>query len=113
MRSKYHAKKTEIDGIIFDSKLESKHYLRLKELEKQGKIKDLELQPCFLLQPTFKKNGKTYRKIQYIADFKFIDAETGKVVIQDTKGIETSDFKLKHKMFEFQYQDLELEIIKK
>ena len=113
MYSKYRSKKTEVDGILFDSKIESKHYLKLKELEKQGKIKDLELQPCFELQPKFKKNGKTYRKIEYKADFRYFDIELDKIVIEDVKGLETSEFKLKHKMFEYKYPELELEIVKK
>ncbi len=35
-RSKYGNKKVEIDDIKFDSKKEAKHYLYLKQLEKQG-----------------------------------------------------------------------------
>ena len=36
-----------------------------------SEISDLELQPRFLLQESFKKNGKTYRKIEYVADFAY------------------------------------------
>ena len=39
-------------------------YKELKLLLRAGQIKDLELQPHFLLQESFKKNGRTYRKIE-------------------------------------------------
>lgn len=113
MQSKYKAIKTTINGITFDSKLESKRYLELLMMEKSGRIEKLELQPSFLLQPSFKKNGKTYRKIEYVADFKYYDPKKGKWVIEDTKGFETDSFKIKKKMFEYKYKDLELEIVKK
>ena len=69
--NKYRNKKVIVDGEEFDSKKEGKRYKELKLLERAGEISNLELQPKFLLQDTFKKNGKTYKKIQYIADFMY------------------------------------------
>ena len=46
-------KKTEIDGIVFDSKMESEYYLHLKQLQEQGIVKSFKLQPAFLLQEKF------------------------------------------------------------
>ena len=108
--SKYRNKKTQIGMYVFDSIAESKRYKELALLEKAGQIKGLELQPKFLLQEGFKKNGKTYRKIEYIADFMYI--ENGKVIIEDVKGMETDVFKLKRKLFEYKYPDFELKIVK-
>lgn len=108
--SKYRNKKTQIGMYVFDSIAESKRYKELALLEKAGQIKGLELQPKFLLQEGFKKNGKTYRKIEYIADFMYI--ENGKVIIEDVKGMETDVFKLKRKMFEYKYPEFELRIVK-
>jgi len=108
--SKYHNKKVQIDMYVFDSIAESRRYKELKLLERAGKISELELQPRFLLQESFKKNGKTFRKIEYIADFQYI--ENGKIVIEDVKGKETEVFKLKRKLFEHEYPDYELKIIK-
>lgn len=108
--SKYRNKKTQIGMYVFDSIAESKRYKELALLEKAGQIKGLELQPKFLLQEGFKKNGKTYRKIEYIADFMYI--ENGKVIIEDVKGMETDVFKLKRKMFEYKYPGFELRIVK-
>lgn len=108
--NKYRNKKVQVDMYVFDSIAESRRYKELKLLEKAGKIQNLELQPKFLLQEAFKKNGKTFRKIEYIADFKY--TENGKIIVEDVKGIQTDVFKLKHKLFEKKYPDLELRIIK-
>ena len=108
--NKYRNKKVIVDGYVFDSIQESKRYKELKLLLKAGKIQNLELQPHFLLQKSFEKNKKRYRKIEYIADFKY--EENGKIIVEDVKGIQTDVFKLKHKIFEKLYPDLELKIIK-
>lgn len=105
---KYHNTKTVINGIKFDSKLEAKRYCELKLLERANKIKGLELQKEFELQPKFKKNGKTYRKIVYRADFSYFDIDKDKYIVEDTKGYKTKEYSLKKKMFEYKYQDLEL-----
>lgn len=107
--SKYRAKKTEIDGIKFDSKKEAKRYIALKELEKKGNIEKLTLQPRFLLQEGFRKNGKAYRKIEYVADFMY--EQDGKLIVEDVKGIKTDIYKLKQKLFEKRYQDLTIKEI--
>lgn len=39
---KYKAKKTEYDGIMFDSKKEAQRYAELKILERAGVIKNLQ-----------------------------------------------------------------------
>lgn len=67
--NKYRNKKTQVDMYVFDSIAESKRYKELALLQRAGEIQNLELQPRFLLQESFKKNGKTYGKIEYIADF--------------------------------------------
>ena len=108
--NKYRNKKVIVDEKEFDSKREGNRYKELKLLERAGEIKNLELQPRFLLQDSFKKNGRTFRKIEYVADFKYI--ENGKTIVEDTKGIQTDVFKLKHKIFEKVYPDLELRIIR-
>ena len=106
---KYGNKKVLINGIWFESKKEGKRYSELLLLERVGKISDIKLQPRFLLQESFKKNGKTYRKIEYVADFQYM--ENGKMIVEDTKGFKTEVFKLKHKLFEYKYPDLELKLL--
>lgn len=97
--SKYNAKKTVVDGIEFDSLREADRYCELKLLEKANEIRNLELQPRFLLQDKFvDKHGKTHRKIEYVADFMYID-KCGKTIVEDVKGVLTDVYKLKKKMF--------------
>lgn len=103
-RSKYGNKKTVVDGITFDSKAEAIYYGQLKWLKQHKQIKNFELQPKFVLQEGFKKNGKTFRSITYKADFKVIDLD-GKVQIIDIKGALTKDFQIKRKLFEMQYTE--------
>ena len=110
--SKYKAKKTEVDGIIFDSKKEAKRYQELKLLEKSGKIKNLELQPQFLIQEGFRDlAGIKRRAINYRADFRYTDEE-GRDIVEEVKGFETEAWKLKQKLFLFRYPNLYLNVIK-
>ena len=108
--SKYRARKTEVDGIKFASQKEANYYCELKIRKRAGEIRDFELQPVFILQPAFEKNGQKYREIKYIADFKVIYTD-GRVEIIDTKGYLTKDFLLKRKLFEYRYPALELVIV--
>lgn len=102
---KYLSKKTVVDGITFDSKKESLRYLDLKRKQELGQISDLELQPSFELQEKFKRDGKTYRPIVYVADFRYI--ENGKVIVEDVKGFKTKEYQLKKKMLLYKYEGFE------
>ena len=97
--NKYRNKKTAFHGILFDSKREAERYAELCLLVKAGEIKDLVLQPQFELQGAFKLRGKIYRPIIYIADFQYTETVSGKVVVEDVKGMETETFRLKKKLF--------------
>ena len=110
---KYYNKKTIIDGIVFASKLEAKRYTELKLLEKQGIIKDLELQPSYDLIPSFKKDNKTYLKSTYKADFSYFDIENNKTIVEDTKGFKTPVYMLKKKLFEYNYPNLTITEIRR
>ena len=101
-RSKYSARKTEIDGVLFDSKKEANRYCELKLLEK-GKVRsNLELQPKFELAEGFRYQGKKYQAINYIADFKYVE-ENGIEVIEDVKGMKTDVYNIKKKLFLLRY----------
>jgi hypothetical protein len=102
--NKYFSRKTTIDGIVFDSKKEGRRYSELKLLERAGEISDLILQPEFILQEGFTKNGKRHRAIVYIADFQYM--KNGQTVIEDTKGVKTEVYRIKKKLFEKRYPDL-------
>lgn len=102
-RNKYNAIKTLVDGIRFDSRKEAARYQELKLLERGGVIQNLELQPRFLLQDKFKLDGVIYRKIEYVADFKYWDKEKEEWIVEDVKGVKTPVYKLKKKLFLKQY----------
>lgn len=107
---KYLNKKIIIDGHEFPSQKEGKHYLELKRRQELGEISSLELQPPFLLQEGFKRDGKKYRPITYIADFKYI--ENGKVIVEDVKGYKTPEYKIKKKLLLYKYEGFEFREIK-
>lgn len=108
---KYHSRKTEIDGILFDSKAEAERYLELRTMQEAGEISELKLQPVYELIPTFRKNGKTYRRTVYKADFSYI--QNGQLIVEDFKGFKTDVYKLKKKLFEFHYPHLTIKEVRK
>jgi hypothetical protein len=100
--SKYKSKKVQVDGHVFDSKIEARYYEQLKWLQEHNQILFFRLQPRYLLQDSFRKDGKTYRKIEYIADFEVHHLD-GSIEVIDVKGYETEVFKIKRKLFEKKY----------
>ena len=50
---RYYHKKTEVDGIVFDSQTEAEYYQYLKELKKNKQIKDFTMQDEFTLHDKF------------------------------------------------------------
>tara|TARA_R100000329_G_C7617637_1_gene219430 strand:+ start:4242 stop:4631 length:390 start_codon:yes stop_codon:yes gene_type:complete len=104
-RSKYGAKKTIVDGKKFDSKWEAERYGQLKAMEKAMFIRDLELQVPYDL---IVNDVKICR---YIADFRYKKESNHTItndeyyveVVEDTKGFETQEFKLKKKLMKALY----------
>jgi len=95
-RNKYRVSPKEdrtLDGIVFASKREMQRYAELKELERQGVIRDLVRQPRFPLEV----NGQEVCK--YVADFCYVDSDD-KTVVEDAKGVRTPIYKLKLKLLE-------------
>lgn len=108
--NKYHNKKVIYKGIKFDSKKERDRYITLKQLEKARIIKDLELQPKFLLLDTIHYKNETYSKTYYKADFKYFDNEKGKYIVEDVKSPITAKdkvYRLKIKMLLTKYPDVD------
>lgn len=101
-KSKYGNRKVEIDGHVFDSAIESRYYEQVKWLRTNGEILSFTLQPKYLLQESFRKNGILHRKIEYIADFEILHIDKTIEVI-DVKGMITPDFAIKRKLFEHRY----------
>lgn len=102
--SKYHARKTTVDGITFDSRKEANRWTELRLMEKAGMIKDLERQKPFELIPSQKDpdTGKTIeRACYYLADFVY--TENGNIVVEDCKGVKTDVYILKRKIMLYRY----------
>lgn len=109
--NKYKNKKTEIDGIKFDSEMESHYYLYLLCLQEKGEVIEFELQPTYVLQDGFTtKEGKKMRPIQYKADFRVIYSDGHEEVV-DVKGRMTAEFKLKKKMLLYRYRDINFKCV--
>jgi hypothetical protein len=85
--NKYKAVRTELDGIMFDSKAEAAHYGQLLILKQAGEVVAIELQPEFVFA-----SG-----IKYRADFRVTYAD-GRVEVQDVKGVKTDVYRIKKRM---------------
>ena len=106
--NKYGAVKTEVDGIVFDSRKEARRYTELKQLQEAGEITNLERQKRYVLQPAFELNGKKIRPIEYISDFEYDDKNGHHT--EDVKGKILPVFKLKAKLFAYKFR-YEIEIV--
>jgi hypothetical protein len=90
--------------MTFDSKKEAKRYRELQIMEKAGYIYQLQTQVKFELIPSQYIEGKCVeRAVNYIADFVYIDGETGLQVVEDTKGVKTKDYIIKRKLMLFRH----------
>ena len=93
-QSKYRNVKTKHEGITFDSKKECERYKVLKQWQQKGLIKNLVLQPKFLIAESVHLDDRKQRARYYIADFMYQDQD-GKQVVEDVKGMKTDIYKLK------------------
>ncbi len=102
-RSKYNAKRTEVDGIKFHSKKEAKRYQRLKHELELGLISKLEL------QKPYKCVVMGTKICTYFADFYYWDTTKAKWITEDVKGMSTAMYRIKKKLVEalFEIQILE------
>ena len=91
-RNNRGAQKTEVDGIIFDSKFEAARFSVLKQCLNRGVITELEIQVRLPLNV----NGQ--KVCDYIADFVYINSD-GRRIVEDTKGFRDATYRLKAKLF--------------
>lgn len=108
--SKYNSEKIVIDGITFDSKMEGMYYEYLKKLKSKGQIENFELQPKFVLIPSFKYKGKTERATTYTLDFLIYHLD-GREEYIDVKGNETPQGIIKFKMLKHQHPEMDFKWI--
>ena len=81
-KSKYGAKRTMVDGVLFDSKAEGAYYSMLKMREKAGEVSAVELQRPF---PILGPKGELI--CTYKADFCFWDHKADRFRVVDVKGV--------------------------
>lgn len=101
---------------IFDSRREYMRYLQLEALQTIGKISSLNRQQTLLIQEAFTYENQKIAKIEYKADFAYI--ENGVQVIEDVKAYDektgksrsTETFKLKWKLLKFRYPQYKFQI---
>lgn len=105
-RNKYGAVKTTIDGIIFDSKAEAKRYGELKMLERSGFVTNVIVHRVFPLLV----NG--VKVASYESDFTYESPTHDRLIVEDVKGVKTSVYRLKKKIFEAIYPHKITEITK-
>ena len=107
--NKFHAKKTIIDGIQYDSAFEANRHQELKLLERAGVISGLQRQVKFELIP--KQKGE--RACYYIADFVYFEGK--QLVVEDTKSkaTMTPEYIIKRKLMKQKYPEYEFrEVVK-
>lgn len=109
--NKFKNKRVQVDNIWFDSKAEAGRYEQLRLMERAGAISALQVHPTYELQPAFKdRDGFRHRAIVYEADFGY--CENGERIVEDVKGMETKDYKIKAKLFRYRYSALVYRVLK-
>lgn len=107
-RSKYRNVKTQVDGIVFDSKKEAEHWLVLKAQQSLGDIIGLERQRKFTIYlPDMTRPGPYEALAQlcdYVSDFSFRDL-SDRLHVQDckSKATRTTVYMLKKRAMMLQY----------
>ena len=100
--SKYFSRKTEVDGIVFDSQAEARRWRELRLLERAGEISGLRRQVpyVFLVHTTGTEPecGEDKRQMRYVADFVYF--EGGREVVEDVKGYRTAEYKRKRRLMQ-------------
>lgn len=104
--NKYGNRKTTVGGITFHSAKEAARYKELLLMKLAGELKDLELQPSYVLEV----DG--IRICIYRGDFRYRTKE-GKWICEDVKGHPTDVFKLKWKVVKamLRYRDTEFRLV--
>ena len=112
---KYHSIATEVNGIRFPSRLEAERYEELRLLERAGELSRLQLQVEFVIARAFKsaETGERFRSVFYVADFVYFEIGSGRWVVEDTKGVETSTFKNKWRQCREIYPEYDWRILKR
>ena len=95
--SKYHSRQASCRrGHVHQSKKEALRCTDLSLMEDAKVIKNLQFQVPFVLINSFTYDKKKIRKVEYYADFTYV--EKGIFTIEDCKGYRTEVYKIKRKL---------------
>ncbi len=100
-RTKYGNTKCEWKGEKFDSKRELERHLVLLDMQKRGEISNLERQPRIPLLVN------AVLICVYIGDWRYHPRGPWKWVVEDAKGFQTPEFKLKWKLAKALYPEID------
>lgn len=82
------------EGVMHQSKLETKRCNELHLMQRGGLIRDLEAHP----QPRFGFVVNDVKVCSYLSDFRYFDEQLGREVVEDTKGFRSDVFRIKKKL---------------
>ncbi len=103
--SKYGSRKTEYSGITFDSAAEAKRAAELDVLVKCGEIFGWQRQRPYVIVV-----NEIYI-CTYFVDF-WVAGKDGKWWLEEVKGHETPEYKLKMKLFRALYPQIDIRVLK-
>lgn len=104
--ARYFCKKVEIDGFTFDSEMESKYYLLLKERIQKGEVSHLSIHRKYVLIPDFVYDGVKIKGLTYEADFVYFDHTDRKIYIEDVKGFAENEFIQQWKILKYKVKEI-------
>lgn len=95
--TKYKAKPCQVGAEKYRSKRERDRHRELLMLQRAGKIAGLMREVPFHLIDGIKIDGEARRRpaVRYVADFVYSDVTSGRVVVEDAKGMQTPVYRLK------------------
>lgn len=101
-RSKYGNRKVVKNGETFDSVREYERHLVLLDMQKRGEIHQLRRQPKYHLVVL------GWSICTYVGDWYY--RENGQVVVEDAKGYQTREFKIKWKLAQALHPSIEFRL---
>jgi hypothetical protein len=95
--SKYGAKACQVGAEKYRSQRERERHQGLLLKQRVGLITGLVREVPFVLALGIKIDGETRKRpaVRYIADFVYSDVKTGRIVVEDCKGMQTPVYRLK------------------
>lgn len=96
--NKYGAKRTEMNGKIYDSKFEAQVAAELEVEKNLGQIKDYDTQ--YRIEGwVYDENGNPAFPYRHKVDFRIHNLD-GSFTLREAKGVETDDYKWRRKILE-------------